>query len=339
MRIRHDTAARLGSFVPPDTPEQQFDQTMVRVAWLYFKEGRTQGEIADMLATNRPRINRLINEARQNGLVTITLNTSLASCIELEQILTKEFGLERAMIMPTPADPELTRVLIGEATANYLLQLLSTSEITSIGTAWGMTLREMVRNVVPVSRFPHVSVNSVIGGLTRGMAINTFDIAGDLARRLGAECAYIAAPVYLDNPAARDALLKQTEFRSIFERIARSDVVLVSIGDLTERSLLVRYGLPADIKVSSLREAGAVGDILGQFIDRHGKPVDHDVNRRAIALSLESLAKVPRVILAAGGATKAHAIAGALRSGLGSALICDEDTARSALELARASQR
>lgn len=320
------------------SPDQPFDQTLVRVAWLYFKEGRTQAEIADLLSTNRLRINKLINEARRTGLVTITLNTSLTSCIELEQTLMAEFGLERAIILPTPKDPDLISVLVGEATADYFMQLLNTTRVSGVGTAWGITLREMVR-FVPPSKFPDICVSSVIGGLTRGLAINTFDIASDLARQLNAECAYLAAPVYADSPASRDAICNQQEFQTAFTRIASNDIVLVSIGDMSDRSLLMRYGLPRDVDVQSLLDAGAVGDILGQFIDRNGQPIDHEINRRAIALSLESLRKVPRVIFAAGGRSKARAIAGALRSGLGSTLVCDEDTARLALDLARQSSK
>lgn len=327
-----------GLFVPTETAERSYDQTMVRVAWLYFKEGRTQGEIADLLATNRARINKLINEARNNGLVSIKLNTGLTSCIELEQELVHEFGLSRAIVLPTPSDPELIPVLLGEATAEFLTQLLASTQISTIGTGWGMTLREMVR-FLPPSRYPNISVNSVIGGLTRGMAINTFDIASDLARQLGCECAYLAAPVYLDSPAARDSILQQTEFRENFERIVKSDVVLLSIGDLTERSLLINYGLPVDVPIQSLRDAGAVGDILGQFIDKNGQPIDHEINRRAIALPLESLSNIPNVVFAAGGYNKAHAIAGALRTGLGNVIICDEACARSALALAQAASR
>lgn len=318
----------------PISGDQPFDQTLVRVAWLYFKEGRTQAEIADLLSTNRPRINKLINDARRTGLVTITLNASLTSCIELEQVLASEFGLERAIVIPTPKDPEMVPVMIGEATADYLMQLLSTTKVSGIGTAWGATLREMVR-YVPASKYPDLCVSSVIGGLTRGLAINTFDIASDLARQLNAECAYLAAPVYADSAQSRDAILSQREFQSAFDRIAKNDIILVSIGDLSDRSLLMRYGLPRDVELQSLLDAGAVGDILGQFIDADGQLIDHEINSRTVALPLQTLGKVPRVIFAAGGVAKAAAIAGALRSGLGSALVCDEDTARMALTLAR----
>jgi DNA-binding transcriptional regulator LsrR (DeoR family) len=327
-----DISMQLDGAMTHATPE--FDQTLVRVAWLYFKEGKTQGEIADLLMTNRLRINKLINEARTTGLVTFTLHSQLASCIEAEQMLCEEFGLERAVIVPSPGDPDQVAGLVGQAAAAYFNQLLAAMPIRGAGTGWGITLREMVR-AMPASKNPGLCISSVLGGLTSGIAINTFDIASDLARQLGAECAYLAAPVYVESKSARDAIMGQQSFQRMFERISRNDLVFVSIGDLTDRSLLMRYGLPHDVTLRSLLDAGAVGDILGQFIDRDGKPVEHEINSRVIGLSLAALADVPRVVVTAGGLTKTAAIAGALRSGLATTLVCDEDTARAAMKLSR----
>ena len=83
------------------------EQMAVRVVWHYFMEGRTQADIAQALSTNRLRVNRIINEARRSGLVTITLNSRLISCVELELNLAREFGLDRAIIVPTkpPKNP------------------------------------------------------------------------------------------------------------------------------------------------------------------------------------------------------------------------------------------
>ena len=52
-------------------------------------------------------------------------------------------------------------------------------------------------------------------------------------------------------------------FRETFQRLAAIDVALMSVGDLSRRSLLIRYGLPRDVTVDALRAAGAVGDIMG----------------------------------------------------------------------------
>ena len=129
--------------------------------------------------------------------------------------------------------------------------------------------------------------------------------------------------------------MAQDVFRDALRRIETDDIAVLSIGDITRRSMLVRYGLPEDVGIKELRDAGAVCDIIGQFIDARGKPIAHPLNRRAIALPLRDLARVPMVVFAAGGRHKVRALGAVLRGGYGSVLVSDEDTARAAAALAR----
>src|SRR5689334_21295670 len=143
------------------------DQTEVRAAWLYFMEGLTQAEIARRLDTTRLRINRILVDARRNGLVGITLNSELASCIALEQELIRDFGLKSAVIVPTPDDEEQIPMILGRAAANFVSHYLESSRIRGFGIGWGRTLREMTRHT-RAGRYPDLCVNSMMGGLTRG---------------------------------------------------------------------------------------------------------------------------------------------------------------------------
>lgn len=307
----------------------------VRVASLYFIEGWTQGEIAKALHTNRLRINRIINDARRSGLVTFTLNSRLTSCIELERELVTEFGLKQAIIVPTPRNPDLVRAVIGQATANYIAQLLGQDRISRIATSWGETIREVIRYLPRMQR-PDLLVCSALGGLTHGIEINTFDIVASLARQLGAGCRYLAAPLYVADSDTRAAILAHDPFRCSFAEAASSDMILLSVGDMSDRSLLMSHGLPAEVLPDDLIAHGACGDVIGHLIDRDGQPIDHPLNRRCIALPLEGIRDIPNAIVACGGMYKAEALAATLSAGWGNVLVCDEDTARAARAIAKA---
>jgi DNA-binding transcriptional regulator LsrR (DeoR family) len=318
---------------PPREPVPE-NQTEVRAAWLYFMEGLTQAEVARRLGTTRLRINRILGDARRNGLVGITLNSELASCVALERQMMRDFKLHAAVIVPTPADEEQIPVILGRAAAGFVSHYLESHSIRGFGIGWGRTLREMVRHMRS-GRFPGLCVNSMMGGLTRGLEINTFDIVSELARRLSSQCQYLAAPIYAGSPESRDTIIEQDVFRDAFRRIETDELAVLSVGDVTKRSMLVRYGLPEDVGIRELRDAGAVCDIIGQFIDQRGLPIDHPLNRRAIALPLRDLSRVPTVVFAAGGRHKVRAIAAVLRGGYGSVFVCDEDTARAATAVAQ----
>jgi DNA-binding transcriptional regulator LsrR (DeoR family) len=173
-----------------------------------------------------------------------------------------------------------------------------------------------------------------MGGLTQGLEINTFEIARELARRLEARCSYLVAPIYTGSPQSRDTILQQEVF-ALSGKDVVNDLALLSIGELSTRSLLVRHGLPKDVTMEELKALGAVGDIMGQFFSRDGVLIPHVINERVIALSFDDLRKVETTIFAAGGNHKTEAIAGVLSAGLCSVLVCDEDTAEAAAAMAR----
>ena len=308
-------------------------QTEVRAAWLYFMEGLTQAEIARRLGTTRLRINRILVDARRNGLVGITLNAEIASCVELERQMVREFGLESAVIVPTPDDEAQIPVIVGRAAAGFVSHHLATHRVRGLGIGWGNTLREMIRHM-RAARYPELWVSSMMGGLTHGLEFNTFDLASELARRLHSQCQYLVAPIYAGSPRSRDTIMAQDVFRDALSRIGTSDVAVLSVGDVSRKSMLVRHALPDDVAIKTLRDAGAVGDVLAQFIDQRGRPIEHELNRRAIALPLRDLSRIPTVVFAAGGRHKVHAIASVLLSGLGSVIVSDEATARAARALA-----
>ena len=40
-----------------------------------------------------------------------------------------------------------------------------------------------------------------MGGLTRGAGTNTFEVATEFARLIGADCYYVASPIYCPSPS------------------------------------------------------------------------------------------------------------------------------------------
>lgn len=314
--------------------EPEEEQLYVRVARLYHMEDLTQAAIAARLGLTRLRVNRILAECRALGLVRISITSRLDSCVALERRLVAERGLADAVIVPTPSDPALLPALIGMEAADWLSAHLARQVVRVLGVGWGATLRETIRHIAGAS-LPKLWVTALMGGLTQGIELNSFETAGELARRLGAQCAYLAAPIYAGSAASRDTLVAQDVFAGAFARIRSVDTALVSLGDLSQRSLLIRHGLPKDVTPRELKSAGAVGDVLGQFLDANGQPIVHSINRRVIGLPVTELARLPTLVVAAGGMNKVPIIAAALRGGFAKVLVTDEAAAQGALDLIR----
>ena len=69
---------------------------MLRAAQLYYYDNLTQGAIADRLNCTRWTVGRLLEEARESGIVTISVNHPRARIPKLEKALIKTFGLTDA---------------------------------------------------------------------------------------------------------------------------------------------------------------------------------------------------------------------------------------------------
>ena len=80
------------------------EQLATRAAWFYFVAGLTQAQIGKKLGINRIRVNRLLAQAREQGMVQIRITGRLADCIELENKIKERFKIDQAIVVPTPPD-------------------------------------------------------------------------------------------------------------------------------------------------------------------------------------------------------------------------------------------
>jgi DNA-binding transcriptional regulator LsrR (DeoR family) len=307
------------------------ERFMAQVAWAYYVERLTQEGVAQKLGTTRLRVNKALGEALRRGLVRITFDTAFSACAELEASLRERWGLAVAYVAPLPERPEDVQMVVGAALGHQLSEVLAQPEVRLFGMSWGGTLNLATRFVAAMQR-PDLEVISVMGGLTRGSDVNSFEITTRLADLLGASHSYFTAPLYAGSQESRDTIMNLDVFRELLAKLRSVDALAMAAGDLSARSLLIRDALPSDVLVEELKSEGGVGDLLGWIVDEQGRPLPHPVNDRVIGISLDDLARISNVILAAGGLHKVPVIRAALRRGVVGTLVTDEATARALVE-------
>jgi DNA-binding transcriptional regulator LsrR (DeoR family) len=165
---------------------------------------------------------------------------------------------------------------------------------------------------------------------------NPNEICTSLADRSGGRAESLYAPAYVESAEVRDRLMAQEAVAQTLSVAARADVALVGIGGTDDGCTMVRSGCLSLDEIARLRDAGAVGDVLGNYVDAHGTLIVAPHSQRLIALSVEDLLRINTVVAVASEAEKPLAILGALRAGVIDVLIVDEGNARAVLELGRA---
>ncbi len=297
------------------------EDTKTRVAWLYYVEGLTQDEVAAKVGLNRSRVLRILSAARQDGTVQIRVTTRLSRCVELERALETRWGITQAIVVPSPQDETQLPQIIGAEAGALISQTIAAN--MTIGLGWGKTLSAAAPTIVP-RQLEGGRVVSLLGGLTRVSEQNPSEFAWRVASRLGAECYIMAGPVFAPDPATRDALANHTGMSDIFQRARSLDMAVVSVGDLTPRSVFSEYGLLSREELASLERAGAIGDVLCHFVDAEGNIVDHPVNKRVLAVNPVDLRGTRNIILASGGWQKLGVIMAGLRLLKPTVLIVDD---------------
>ncbi len=313
----------------PQTKSDVGDELRLRAAWIYYMEGETQSNVAAILGVNRITVTRLLSEARRRSEVTIQIKGDLASLVSLQRELETRFELERAVVAPL-SDAEANPTAVIAAAAGAYISGLMRAGLT-IGVGWGRTLHESLPHMEG-RNLDNVRVVSLLGGIMEARRFNPAKFAWRFAELFEADGYLIPAPALVDSAEARRVLLKQCGLDQVFELAETGEIAVFGAGGISEDSTTYQLGHLTEDERRSLTEAGAVGDVLYNFIDADGHRVEHPINDRVISISLKKLARIPQRVLVSGGSDKIFVIKAALNALSPTVLVTDEITARTLVE-------
>jgi DNA-binding transcriptional regulator LsrR (DeoR family) len=301
------------------------DVFVTEVCWHYFVNEMTQAEIATLLDVTRLRVNQAIQRAKSSNIVKFQIDSPFTSRMEAQHSLQQALGIKRAVVVPADRNNYDFHRSVGTALAIHLNERLRAANWKSFGVSWGLTLDTAIRKLQHHSA-PNLEVVSILGGTAQGSTFNSFSIASGFAQALGSHYSILTAPIYLSEGIDRDLFLSQYALKEHFAKFESLDAVLLTCSNVSSKSFLVSHGLPKELTPESLIAAGAVGDVLGQFLDKDGNAVSPDVDDRTIGMPLEKVQKIPEKIMAAAGLHKVDIIHAACRRKLVDTLITDDVT-------------
>ena len=304
----------------------------LQVARLFFDRRMTRIEIAAHLGISRFRVARLLDGALADGLVRVEYRDLPVEDRDLARRLEDRFGLSLCAVAAEGPTPRAGAV--AELAASLVDGLIGPDEM--VGIAWGSTLAAVVA-AVPPRHDPSIRVVQLAGSSSRLVGgRDAGELTRALADRLGAAHHAIYAPAFVDSAAVREALIRAPEVADAVGRFGDISLAVVGIGAIpgdgvTPASSLLRSGALGAADVRRLVDLGAIGELVVHPFDRDGRFVDASLADRAIAIDVDRLRAVRRVVAVAWGIDKATAIRGALRSGVVRLLVTDAPTARAVL--------
>lgn len=317
----------------PDELTWDEHELLARIAHRSYVDGRTQEEIAQEFGLSRPKVQRLLERARQAGVVDIHIEAPPGLNLELEAQLVEAFSLTDAIVSPDRMDADARREAVARSAAKYLERRLQDGAVVAV--SHGRDTGEVPRFFRPTRRLDVVFASAMGGSPRVDNPTNPNEICRTLADRCGGRAESLYAPAYVESVDMRDRLLEQEAVVHTLDVAARATVALVGIGGTDDGCTMVRSGCLSLDEIARLRDQGAVGDVLGNYVSVEGTLISAPHSERLIALSVEDLLRIETVVAVASESEKPLAILGVLRAGVIDVLIVDEGNARAVLELAR----
>lgn len=297
---------------------------MLRAAELYYYGRLTQAQIAEQLMTSRWTVGRLLEQARETGIVRITIEHPLARHHQLEVELRQRFGVSSAIVVPGQADSSVTLQAVCRAAAQQLTALRPRPKV--LGVSWGRTTSR-VATALPEGWDPGVTVVQTNGGLAIDGAGHVSAALRTIAERGPGRVRMMPAPTIVQSVTLARALAQDPAVAGTLGLAANARTIVYSPGSATSTSVLVDSGYLTVAEVAQLQQRGVVGDVLSHFVDASGRIVDEELDARTISINLDSLRQCPNSIAVVSGAEKASAARAILAAGLCTTIITDAELA------------
>lgn len=298
------------------------ESLVIKTAWYYYLENMTQQRIAEILGVSRIRVIKLLEKARQTGVIQFKVRKDSASRMNLEKKLCEKYDLKDSFVVPTNPDAESVNETIAKAAAMYISDRID--ENTYINIGYGDTPSRVLNNLAMISEKP-ITCISLTGGVN-------YYLPNTHSQTFNARLFLIPAPLLASSSTLAHAMRQEASVTEISRMALLSGITVVGIGGMSEDATIFKSGILSKNDLLYLKMQGAVGDMLSHFLDENGNLLNHDVEDRLISSSLDTIKNLDNVIGVAAGNSKIAAIRAVLRGAYLDVLITDESTAQQLLE-------
>jgi DNA-binding transcriptional regulator LsrR (DeoR family) len=302
-----------------------------RAARQYYLEGASKVEIADRLGISRFRVARLLEAARESGMVRIEIglpggNLDAGLSAELCSVL----GLRQAFVFNLPDDdiPALRRRM-GEMAGQALMDIIAPGDI--LGMAWARALSGLT---AALTRFPPCPIVQLTGAVPQPDGSDLLDLVRGVARVGGGRAHVFYAPMIVADPETAAVIRRQPDVADAFALVPSVTVAMLSIGAWAP-GLSTIYDSISPAERDAMADLGVHTDLGGAFFDKQGTPVATPLDTRMIVTSGPALASIPTVLAVAYGAAKSSATLAVVRGKIVDGLVTHTSLARALLEEAR----
>src|SRR3954469_22088066 len=298
------------------------------VARRYYLDGRSKVEIAEEFGLSRFKVARLLDSARETGLVRIEIRHEGEIDVDLSAQVRDRFRLQHAVVVDTPDDDaESLRGHLGRAAARLLAEIITPQDV--LGLAWARAVSSMARALPPLPGTPVVQLTGALS--IPGDPDTSVDVVREVASASGGAAHVFYAPFTVPDAATARALRGQPEVARAFAQFPLVTKAVAGVG-LWESGQSTLYDALSEDDRTALDRLGVCADVSGVFLSADGEPIRTELSDRMIGITAEQMRAIPEVIVIPYGEGKCPAVRAALRSGLVGGIVTHTALAHAVLQ-------
>ncbi len=295
----------------------------------FYLDGASKSEIAVELGLSRFKVARMLDWARDSGLVRIELHYEGEIDLDLSARLGTAYGLRRCLVIESAEDDEtLLRTNLGRVAAGLLAEIVSRDDV--LGLAWSRTLMAMRSALTGLAPCAVVQLTGALG--RADVDEGSIELVRDVARIANGPAFCFYAPMIVPDADTATSLRAQTEVAQAIARFGELTKAIISIGAWAPGQSTIADAI-SRTEFDRYAELGTCAEVCGIQIDFEGTTLTTALSERIVGIGADQLRAVPEIIAIAYGTPKAQAVRAAVRGGFVTSLITHASLARELLEL------
>ena len=308
---------------------------VLKAAYLYYIDNKSQNEIAKQLKISVATVSRLLKRAKKEKIVEFVIRDPYVECIHLEKSLKEAFGLQDVIIAPgvqcgvedvgTDEDEteEEVKKLVALEGARYIQRIIRENDV--LGITWGSTVHHLINYLNPAQK-----VNATFVTLHGSIAccddeLDVRPLVEGISRAFSGTKYPLLTEALMSSTQAADVIKQERNVDRILKMFDEIDIAIAGVGSMYPemRSILGKPEFMSADDLSNLQAQNCAGDIALRFFNLQGRECRTDLKDRMISIDLEQFKKIKTKIVVASGVHKAQTILAALKGQLIDVLIID----------------
>ncbi|MBM7543620.1 sugar-binding transcriptional regulator [Periweissella beninensis] len=299
-------------------------EMLANLAQDYYLSNLSLADLTEKYHLSRYLINKYLDDAKLEGIVTINIASPTARNLELEQHFEKKFNIKNCYIIKDTVNPNDNEENIIKYAAKQIELLIAQSHI--VGTTWGETIYNITSHF-ETSILEDVKFTQFMGeNMKYNSAAGSMRMVERVASKFSAEYITMVGPLYITDDRTRIGLVREISSQPAFAAASRMDLIFAGFGTLSSVNSIPAWRQNINKIFPNISLDQIAGMLYGRPYDIYGNFLNVN-DDKIFGIDLPTVLATPRRFCVLKSKFKTRAALGALRGNMLTDFVTNESLA------------